>query len=163
MKNLLKLVTFIIICLGILPFCYAQTPIADNNAVKAVQIKRLITSQNFVFKPEYAVNVTPEEKLFNDFGLAVSKDILEIYLPGYYTTTSHNPGGWNVDVVKFDYYSSVDKKGIWHVFITTKDLQWENVKFTLTLKPDGSGTLAYAGRIYFTGHIEPISDSLASN
>ncbi|MGF7080643.1 DUF4251 domain-containing protein [Mucilaginibacter sp. UYCu711] len=123
MKSILKLITFMIIWLGTLSYSYAQTPIADKKALEAAEVKRLITSQNFLFKPEYAVNVTPETRLFYDFGLAVSKDNLEIYLPTYTTTTSHNPGGWNEDVVKFDYKSKVDKKGIWHVFITTKDLQ----------------------------------------
>lgn len=163
MKKLRKILFLLLLGFGAFTVSFAQATKSEKKAAKAAEVKRLVTSQNFIFKPEYNVNVSPEQKLFYDYGLAVSKDTLELYLPSSSTPTGNKYGGWNVDSYKFDYSYNADKKGIWHVFIRPKDFE-ADVKFTLTIEPNGSGTLAYFGHIYFTGHIEePIPDKLASN
>jgi hypothetical protein len=170
MKKLSKTLFLLLLGTFVVTGSYAQ-----DKKSKTAQIKRLITSQNFVFKPEYAENVAPAQRIFGSYDVEVSKDEFSMYLPSireYGKYMNPNSGGYNRTTSKFGYAASVNKKGTWRVIITPKaDLEErinnrfnENLKVTLTVTADGYTTLAFGSRVYFTGHLEePTPDSLASN
>lgn len=170
MKKISKILSILLI--GI--FVVTQS-LAQDKESKAAQIKRLITSQNFVFKPEYAETVSPAKRIFGSYDLEVSKDELSIYLPNVNPYEAHmnpNNGGFNATASKFGYVATVNKKGTWRVVMTPQeDLEERisnrfrrNFKLILTVTADGYSTLAFNSRVYFSGHIEEQTlDSLASN
>ncbi|MGF7080644.1 DUF4251 domain-containing protein [Mucilaginibacter sp. UYCu711] len=175
MKKLSKPLSSLLFSLFVVTVSFAQTTTAEKKTAKAAEIKRLITSQNFVFKPEYAETVTPAKKLYGSYDLEVSKEEFSVYLPAIYRFDQYmnpNEGGYNNTTSKFGYVATVNKKGTWRVLITPKDDPTEHlknrfspyVKVILTITPDGYATLAFNDGIYFSGHIEEqTSDSLASN
>lgn len=175
MKNLRNILFFLLLGCCAFTVSFGQTTPAEKKAAKAAEIKRLITSQNFVFKPEYAETVTPAKKLYGSYDLEVSKDEFSVYLPAVYGFGKYmdpNNGGYNNTTSKFGYVATVNKKGTWRVLITPKDDPTEHlknrfspyVKVVLTVTTDGYTTLAFNNRIYFSGHIEePTPDTLASN
>lgn len=161
MKNLLKSITLMIICLGILSYTYAQPTKADKKAAKIADIKRIITSNSYAFKANYVIPMSmPPRALTSDYDLRVNKDKLEVYLPyfgrAYSAPRNLNDGGIKLNTTDFDYKAVEKKKGGWDITIKPKKTTINTVNDVQILRLDVSND-GYASLQVTSGSRQPIS------
>ncbi len=126
-KRIIKSVFFfLIVCTTCLHIAHAQDEKKEKRATKAVFIKNLVDSQNFVFVPQSVLPLRgTTRQLTSYYDITVSKDSLVSYLPyfGRSYAAPHDPTniGFNFTSTKFEYTKTATKKGGWDILIKSKD------------------------------------------
>lgn len=168
MKNLVKAISAIIICLCCLG-TQAQTARSDKKATRAAEVKKMINKMNYVFNATYVNPLRGGGKaLTSEYDVTVSKDKLVVYLPyfgrAYSAPMDASDGGIKLNTTHFDYKVTENKKGGWDTAIKPKEKGTQGSKdvqqLRLTISADGYGTLQVTGLnrdpISFNGNIEEI-------
>lgn len=130
---------------------WAQVTKKTRSAEKAAKTVALVKDQNFLFDANYAYPMGgPSRSLNFGYDLVVSKDTIRAYLP--YFGVSHvapiDPadGGVKFTWTKFDYKSTVNKKGMFDILITPKTMVNQgsaDVRYIrLSISPNGYATLS---------------------
>jgi hypothetical protein len=168
MKNL-KLFCILFICA--FSVSYAQATKIDKKAVKAAEVKRLITSGNYAFKATYVIPMSMSPRnLTSDYDVTVTPDKLDVYLPyfgrAYAAPRDLNDGGLKMNTANFKNVT-VNKKGTWEITIKPTTDNPPGVKdiqvLYLTVNPDGYASLRVTSLnkqpISFNGYIDEIKKS----
>ncbi|MFD2146339.1 DUF4251 domain-containing protein [Mucilaginibacter antarcticus] len=170
MKNL-KLFCIAAISALSLNLGYAQAAKIDKKATKAAEVKRIITSNNYVFKANYAIPMSMAAGPLNsaNYDVTVNNGQLEVYLP-YFGRAFAAPrnlgtdGGIKLNTKDYDYTSVVNKKGGWDISIkpkrtelnTNSDVQ----QMKLNVGKDGYATMyitsLHRQPITFNGYVEEV-------
>jgi hypothetical protein len=161
MKNLLKSITLMIICLSTLSYSSAQPTKADKKAAKVADIKRIITSDNYVFKANYVIPMSMSPRaLTSDYDVRVTKGKLEVYLPyfgrAYAAPRDLNDGGIKLNTTDYDYKAVEKKKGGWGITIRPKKTTINTVGDVQILRLDVTND-GYASLQVTSGNRQPIS------
>ena len=122
----------------------AQDTKADKKAEKAAQVKAMVESQRYVFKPQSANPMRGRTvQLTSEYTVKVSKDTIVSDLPyfgrSYTAPIDPSKGGIQFNSTKFDYKLEEVKKG-WQVTIKPGDVS-DVQQFFLTIFTNGSATL----------------------
>ncbi|MDF2192329.1 DUF4251 domain-containing protein [Paraflavitalea sp. CAU 1676] len=122
----------------------AQDTKADKKAEKAAQVKAMVESQRYVFKPQSANPMRGRTvQLTSEYTVKVSKDTIISDLPyfgrSYTAPIDPSKGGIQFNSTKFDYKLEEVKKG-WQVTIKPGDVS-DVQQFFLTIFTNGSATL----------------------
>lgn len=141
----------------------AQTK-KEQKAAKALEIKNLIDSQQYVF---YAQNAVPtgmrQRVLTSDYTLEVTKEKITSYLP-YFGRALTAPigstdGGIKFTSTDFNYTVSPRKKGGWNITIQPKDTQTAR-QMNLTIFENGAASLQVQSNnrqsIFFNGTVKQV-------
>lgn len=168
MKNL-KFVCITLICAFLCNISFAQKSIRiEKKAVKAAEIKRLITSGNYVFVPDYAVpNSYAPMALRPTYDVTVTNNQLHIFLPYFgisYDAPRNNLEG-GVKLLASDFTNKIiSKKNNWEIKLTPQNFDATGVQdvkdLTFAINADGDASLRVTAinrqPISFTGHIEEV-------
>jgi len=139
----------------------AQDPKADKKAEKAAQVKAMIESQRYVFRPQSALPMRGRTvQLTSEYTVKVSKDTIVADLPyfGRSFTAPIDPskGGIQFNSTKFNYKVEEIKKG-WQITIKPTDVS-DVQQFYFTIFNNGSATLQVTSTnrtpISFNGSVE---------
>jgi len=122
----------------------AQDTNADKKAEEAAQVKAMVESQRYVFKPQSANPMRGRTvQLTSEYTVKVSKDTIVSDLPyfgrSYTAPIDPSKGGIQFNSTKFDYKLEEVKKG-WQVTIKPGDVS-DVQQFFLTIFTNGSATL----------------------
>ena len=134
----------VIVSAGVFTSVKAQDSKADKKAEKAAQVKAMIESQRYVFKPQTALPMRGRTmQLTSEYTVKVSKDTIISDLPyfGRSFTAPIDPskGGIQFNSTKFDYKVEEIKKG-WQITIKPTDVS-DVQQFYFTIFNNGSATL----------------------
>jgi hypothetical protein len=153
------LIAFLSCCLTI---SFAQDSKADKKAKQEAEIRQIIDSQNFVFKPQTALPMGGQSRqLTSDYDLRVTKDKVVSYLPYYGRAYSSTPGTsvgpLDFTSKNFEYNITPTKKNDgWDIVIKPKDGQQVR-EMLLTAFKNGSANLTVTSNdrqnISFNGYI----------
>jgi hypothetical protein len=150
---------------------YAQAAKIDKKAAKAAEVKRLMTSNNYVFKANYAVPMSMNPGPLNsaNYDVTVNEGKLEVFLPYFGRSFAAprdlgNDGGIKLTTTDYAYTSAVNKKGGWDVMIkpkkTTLNTNSDVQQMRLTVNADGFATMYITSMhrqpITFTGFVEEV-------
>jgi hypothetical protein len=164
-----KLFGILVLCALSLNVSYAQAKKIDKKAVKEAEIKRLITSNNYLFKATYVIpmSMTPSN-LTSNYDVTVNEGKLIVYLPyfGRAYTAPRDPsdGGIKLTTSDYDYKSIPNKKGGWDITIKPKKTTMNTVgdvqAITINVAKDGYASLKVTSLnrqpISFNGYIEEV-------
>lgn len=150
---------------------YAQAAKIDKKAAKAAEVKRLMTSNNYVFKANYAIPTTMNAGPLNsaNYDVILNEGKLEVFLPYFGRSFAAprdlgNDGGIKLTTTDYAYTSVSNKKGGWDVVIkpkrTTLNTNSDVQQMKLTVGKDGYATMyitsLHRQPITFNGTIEEV-------
>lgn len=169
MKNL-KLFSIVVICALSLNASFAQAKKIDKKAAKIEEVKRLVASNNFVFKADFVIPmsaVTPMPLNTLRYDVTLNDGKLDVFLPyfgrAYAAPRDQNgAGGIKLTTSDYDYTSVPNKKGGWDITIkpkkTTINTAGDIQLMKLTVAKDGYAWLYVTSinrqPITFNGFIE---------
>jgi hypothetical protein len=139
----------------------AQSSGSDDKSGKVAALRALVDSQAYVFIAQSATPLSGRVRpLTYDYSLTVSRTAIICYLPYYgqsYTApTDPTDDGLEFTSKKFNYRSTVRKKGGWEVTIKPKD-QGDIQQMYFVITEDGYASLQVTSlnrqMISFTGYI----------
>jgi len=171
MKNL-KLYCIALICAFGLNASFAQKPTkAEKKALKAAEVKQLITSGSYVFVADYVLpNSMPSHALTTQYDVTVTPDKLAVWLPyfgrAYAAPRDATDGGVKLTTTDFT-KKVISKKNNWEITLTPKQSNAPGMKdvrnLTLSVNADGYASLRVTSMnrepILFNGHIEEVKKS----
>jgi hypothetical protein len=140
----------------------AQTPKQARKQKEAADIKKLVESDNYIFKANYAYPMRGGSRyLTSEYDMNVVKDSIITYLPyfgrAYIAPIDPMNGGIHFTSTKFDYNVKQNANGSWLVTIKPTDVRYMRQLF-LTISADGSATLQITSDdrdpISFEGYID---------
>lgn len=165
----LKLCSVALICLLSVSSSFAQKPTkAEKKAAKIADVKRLITSGNYVFVADYVIpNNMPSRSLTTQYDVTVTPDNLNIWLPyfgrAYAAPRDASDGGIKLKTSDFT-NKVVNKKNNWEITLTPKKSNPPGAQdvrnLVLDVTSDGYASLRVTSLnrqpISFNGHMEDI-------
>jgi hypothetical protein len=168
MKNF-KLFGIIALCALSLNVSYAQAKKIDKKEAKIADVKRIVTSNNFVFKATYVVPMSMSPSaLTSNYDVTLNNGKLAVYLPyfgrAYAAPRDPSQGGIKLNTAEFDYTSVANKKGGWDIVIKPKRTTINTVGdvqiMRLNVGKDGYATMYVTSTnrqpITFNGYIEEV-------
>lgn len=123
----------------------AQDTKQSKKEKKEAAIKKLIDSQNYVFKAQSAMPMNGATRQLNyDYDFRVSKDTVEAYLPyfgrAYTAPMDDSQGGIKFISKDFEYSNIPGKKQGWDITIKPKDVPDVQI-VSLSISSDGYASL----------------------
>lgn len=154
--------TMILLLFTTVAFVPAPVWAQQKKQDKKAMIKDMVEARNYVFIPQTAMPAGGNTRqLTYDFDLRVSKDTVISNLPyfgrAYSAPFNASQGPLNFTTTQFDYTVNNRKKGGWDILIKTRDLQQDQVQFSMSIFENGNTTVTVNSTnrqpIVFNGYI----------